>query len=345
MRFDVITLFPELFAPHLDARRDAARLRVAARSTCSSGRCATSPTTPHRRVDDRPYGGGPGMVMLVEPLSARWRRSAPTRAEATPAPLVHFTPDRAAASTRRWCASSPPGAGAVLLCGRYEGIDQRFIDRHVDLELSLGDFVLSGGEIAGAGAARCGRAPAAGRARRRAVAPAGQLLRRPARLPALQPARGAARRRRATRRAGGAAVGPPRRDRALAARAVARADRPAPARPDRRGARRRPARRRPTRRYLARACSYNHGFSILCQRAAPIERPHHTFNKRWHDRQEKPVDLIQTLEQEEIARLNKTIPAVRARRHRDRQRQRRRRHAQARAGLTKASSSPSATAA
>jgi tRNA (guanine37-N1)-methyltransferase len=100
----------------------------------------------YRRVDDRPYGGGPGMVMLVEPLEKALAAVRAERAEATPAALVHFTPTgrRLDQALVRELAQGP---GAVLLCGRYEGVDQRFLDRHVDLELSLGDFVLSGGEI------------------------------------------------------------------------------------------------------------------------------------------------------------------------------------------------------
>ena len=98
----------------------------------------------YRRVDDRPYGGGPGMVMLAEPLE---RALAAVRASrASEAPLIHFSPtgERIDHALVERFASGP---GAVLLCGRYEGIDQRFLDRHVDIELSLGDFVLSGGEL------------------------------------------------------------------------------------------------------------------------------------------------------------------------------------------------------
>jgi tRNA (guanine37-N1)-methyltransferase len=96
-------------------------------------------------VDDRPFGGGPGMVMLAEPLARCLAAVKADRADA--APVVLFSPvgerlDHA--GVERWSASQ----GAVLLCGRYEGIDQRFIDTHVDVQLSLGDFVLSGGEIA-----------------------------------------------------------------------------------------------------------------------------------------------------------------------------------------------------
>ena len=99
----------------------------------------------YRRVDDRPFGGGPGMVMLAEPLARCLQAVRADRADA--APVVLFSPIGARldhAAVAGWSAS----AGAVLLCGRYEGIDQRFIDTHVDVQLSLGDFVLSGGEIA-----------------------------------------------------------------------------------------------------------------------------------------------------------------------------------------------------
>jgi tRNA (guanine37-N1)-methyltransferase len=143
MRFDVVTLFPELFAPHLEngiTRRAFAPDRVDVRLW----QLRDFADDNYRRVDDRPYGGGPGMVMLAEPLLRALAAIAAERG--CPAPVVHFTPtgrrlDQAA--VREFAA----GAGAVLLCGRYEGIDQRFIDRHVTHELSLGDFVLSGGEL------------------------------------------------------------------------------------------------------------------------------------------------------------------------------------------------------
>ena len=148
MRFDVITLFPELFAPFLTSgvtRRayESSLLDVKFWNPrdFSEGN--------YRRVDDRPFGGGPGMVMMAEPLTlcleaARTDRAANGHAQA---PTVLFSPIGQAlnhASVEHWSAS----AGAVLLCGRYEGLDQRFIDKYVDHQISLGDFVLSGGEIA-----------------------------------------------------------------------------------------------------------------------------------------------------------------------------------------------------
>src|SRR5512139_29011 len=143
MRFDVITLFPELFAPHLTqgiTRRAFESGQVDVRLWPLRDYADNA----YRRVDDRPYGGGPGMVLLAEPLQRALdaiRADRPDRA-----PVIHFTPTGQRidqATVQRFAR----GTGAVLLCGRYEGIDQRFLDRHVDEELSLGDFVLSGGEL------------------------------------------------------------------------------------------------------------------------------------------------------------------------------------------------------
>ena len=144
MRFDVVTLFPELFAPFLVAgvtRRAYETKQVEVRLWNPRDFAEGN----YRRVDDRPFGGGPGMVMLAEPLARCLAAIRADRGDA--APVVLFSPvgprlDHA--QVEQWSAS----AGAVLLCGRYEGIDQRFIDAHVDVQLSLGDFVLSGGEIA-----------------------------------------------------------------------------------------------------------------------------------------------------------------------------------------------------
>ena len=143
MRFDIVTLFPDLFTPHLTlgVTRRAYESRQVDVHLWPLREFADDN---YRRVDDRPYGGGPGMVMLVEPLERCLAEARAARADG--APVVHFSPTgrRIDQALVREVAAGP---GAVLLCGRYEGIDQRFIDRHVDLELSLGDFVLSGGEL------------------------------------------------------------------------------------------------------------------------------------------------------------------------------------------------------
>jgi tRNA (guanine37-N1)-methyltransferase len=143
MRFDVITLFAELFEPHTKSG--------VTRRAYDSGAIELKlwPLRDHaddayRRVDDRPFGGGPGMVMLAEPLQ---RALAAVRADrGGPAPLVHFTPT-GRPLTQALVEEFARGDGAVLLCARYEGVDQRFIDAHVDIELSLGDYVVSGGEL------------------------------------------------------------------------------------------------------------------------------------------------------------------------------------------------------
>jgi tRNA (guanine37-N1)-methyltransferase len=144
MRFDVITLFPELFAPFLAAgvTRRAYESKLVDVRLWNLRDFAEGN---YRRVDDRPFGGGPGMVMMAAPLEKcleAIRADQPARL-----PVVLFSPIGARldhTAVERWSASE----GAVLLCGRYEGVDQRFIDKHVDFQVSLGDFVLSGGEIA-----------------------------------------------------------------------------------------------------------------------------------------------------------------------------------------------------
>jgi len=145
MRFDVITLFPELLAPHWTTGITR-RAFEGGPVEVKLWQLRDFADNAYRRVDDRPYGGGPGMVMLAEPLERALAAVRSARSETAPAPLVLFTPTGRRvdqALVREWAR----GPGAVLVCGRYEGVDQRFIDRNVDLELSLGDFVLSGGEL------------------------------------------------------------------------------------------------------------------------------------------------------------------------------------------------------
>ncbi len=144
MRFDVITLFPDLFSPFLSSgvtRRAFETRQVDVRLWPLRDYGEGT----YKRVDDRPFGGGPGMVLLAEPLDRALEAVRADRGEAKPA-VIHFTPTgrRIDQSLVREMAA---GTGAVMLCGRYEGVDQRFLDRHVSLELSLGDFVLSGGEL------------------------------------------------------------------------------------------------------------------------------------------------------------------------------------------------------
>lgn len=154
MRFDVVSLFPDMFSVVRDLGVTG---RAHKQQLWSLGLWNPRDFTHdvHRTVDDRPYGGGPGMVMLAEPLeqavaAARAARAAAREGllpEQSDTPVILMSPtgkrfDQAVAQT---LAHSD---GAILICGRYEGIDQRFIDRNVTHEISMGDFVLSGGEIA-----------------------------------------------------------------------------------------------------------------------------------------------------------------------------------------------------
>lgn len=144
MRFDVVTLFPELFAPFLSVgvtRRAFEAKLVDVRFTNPRDFAVGN----YRRIDDRPFGGGPGMVMMAEPLAQAIEAIRAERNDV--APVVLFSPvgkhlDHAMVQV--WSDS----VGAILVCGRYEGLDQRFIDHFVDLQVSLGDFVLSGAEVA-----------------------------------------------------------------------------------------------------------------------------------------------------------------------------------------------------
>jgi len=144
MRFDVVTLFPDLFQPFLClgvTRRAFESGQVDVRLWPLRDFADDN----YRRVDDRPYGGGPGMVMLVEPLERALAAIRRARSQDS-APVVWFSPTGRRIDQpllQEWAG----GPGAILVCGRYEGVDQRFIDAHVDIELSLGDFVLSGGEL------------------------------------------------------------------------------------------------------------------------------------------------------------------------------------------------------
>lgn len=144
MRIDVVTLFPEWV-------RSVAECGVTGRAH-ESGRLSLHTWDPrdetrdvHRTVDDRPFGGGPGMLMQVEPVRAALRRAC--AAAPAGARRIHLGPQGRPLNQRalRDMASSP---GLVLLCSRYEGVDERILETDIDEEWSLGDFVISGGELA-----------------------------------------------------------------------------------------------------------------------------------------------------------------------------------------------------
>ena len=149
MRIDAITLFPDMFGVVRDAGVTGRAHKQGIWSLHAwNPRDFTTDT--HRTVDDRPYGGGPGMVMMAEPLIQAVSAIHEDRAsqQQPDAPVVLLSPTGQPFTQSLANALAASSAGATFVCGRYEGIDQRFIDQYVDEQWSLGDFVLSGGEIA-----------------------------------------------------------------------------------------------------------------------------------------------------------------------------------------------------
>ncbi|MFL7988302.1 tRNA (guanosine(37)-N1)-methyltransferase TrmD, partial [Xanthomonas vasicola] len=146
MRIDVISLFPEFIA-------QCAAFGVVGRAQ-ERGLLELQGWNPrehaqgnYRRVDDRPFGGGPGMVMLIEPLRACL--DAVQAADARPAPVIYLSP-QGRPLTQAFARELAQLPRMVLLCGRYEGVDERFLAQSVDMEISIGDYVLSGGELGAA---------------------------------------------------------------------------------------------------------------------------------------------------------------------------------------------------
>ncbi|MCU7921789.1 MAG: tRNA (guanosine(37)-N1)-methyltransferase TrmD [Candidatus Thiodiazotropha sp. (ex Dulcina madagascariensis)] len=144
MRFDVITLMPSMFDALTDEGvigraigRGVAELRL------WNPRDYT--TDVHRTVDDRPYGGGPGMVMKYRPLQQAVESAL---AQAGTARVIYLSPQGTTFDQHRAKAIAESRQPLLLIAGRYEGIDERIIERYVDEEWSIGDYVLSGGELA-----------------------------------------------------------------------------------------------------------------------------------------------------------------------------------------------------
>jgi len=150
MRIDVVTLFPELID-------HASRFGVTGRALerglwqLATWNPRDFTTDNHRTVDDRPYGGGPGMVMLAEPLSQAVAAARVAQREAGYAATrtIHLSPAGVPLSHRRVAelAAAADATAYVLVAGRYEGIDERFVAHEVDEEIAIGEFVVSGGEL------------------------------------------------------------------------------------------------------------------------------------------------------------------------------------------------------
>lgn len=144
MRFDVVTLFELMFAA-VSEQGITARAKKRGLWSLHTWNPREETDDNHRTIDDRPFGGGPGMVMMAEPLAKTVNR---IRRSGNQGRIISFAPNGTRLTdetVRRWVADNQD---MILICGRYEGIDQRFLDRYVDETVSVGDFVLSGGELA-----------------------------------------------------------------------------------------------------------------------------------------------------------------------------------------------------
>ena len=142
IRFDVVTLFPEMFAA-ITGSGITSRALDAGLYSLTTWNPRDFTTDNYRTVDDRPYGGGPGMVMLAEPIE----RTLDAVKTAGGGRVLYLSPQGKKLDHRRVMELRNERA-LTLLCGRYEGVDERLLERRVDEEVSIGDFVLSGGELA-----------------------------------------------------------------------------------------------------------------------------------------------------------------------------------------------------
>ena len=146
MRIDVVTLFPDFIA-QCSGFGVVGRAQERGLIDVKAWNPRDFTTDPYRRVDERPFGGGPGMVMLIDPLRAAI--NAARAADPAAAKVIYLSPQGARLDQNKVVELSKRDR-MILLCGRYEGVDERLIRADVDEELSIGDYVLSGGELAAA---------------------------------------------------------------------------------------------------------------------------------------------------------------------------------------------------
>ncbi|MEI6131550.1 MAG: tRNA (guanosine(37)-N1)-methyltransferase TrmD [Bacillota bacterium] len=141
MKFDVLTLFPNMFEQVIgDSIVGRARTNNFLEINLINIRDFS--TNKHRKVDDYPYGGGTGMVMSAQPIHDAWHSTFSDQKPFT----IYLTP-QGKTLTQKLAHQISQKDHVVLLCGHYEGVDERIIDEIVDLEVSIGDYVLTGGEI------------------------------------------------------------------------------------------------------------------------------------------------------------------------------------------------------
>jgi len=143
MRFDVITLFPEMFSAIKDEGVIARAIKKSLLSI-NTWQLRDFSDNKHRNIDDKPYGGGAGMVMQVKPI----RDCIAKVKQETPDSRVIYLSPQGRKLTHKLAQELSNLESITLLCGRYEGVDERVIETDVDMEVSIGDYVISGGELA-----------------------------------------------------------------------------------------------------------------------------------------------------------------------------------------------------
>lgn len=144
MRIDIITLFPEMFAPVL-GESIIGRAQKSGAVEIHTHQLRDYALDKHRRVDDTPYGGGMGMLMKAEPIALCFEAIC---AETAVRPhFVYMSPQGKTLRQQRLRELAEATENICILCGHYEGVDQRVLDRYIDEEISIGDYVLTGGEI------------------------------------------------------------------------------------------------------------------------------------------------------------------------------------------------------
>ena len=142
MRIDILTLFPEMFAPLYASI--PAKAQTLGKVTLELHNLRDYAAPPHHQVDDIPFGGGPGMVLKPEPLANAIRSIS---AQAQQSPKVIFMSPQGRQLNQKLVEELAATERLLLICGHYEGIDERILENMVDMEVSVGDYVLSGGEL------------------------------------------------------------------------------------------------------------------------------------------------------------------------------------------------------
>lgn len=146
MRFDIMTLFPELVETVL-SESIIGRAKTAGKLEINTYNIRDWSENKHRRVDDTPCGGGMGMLMAAPPIYNCWKAVCADRREGERIKVIYMSPKGETLTQKTAHRLSEEADRLVILCGHYEGVDQRVIDEIVDEEISIGDFVLTGGEI------------------------------------------------------------------------------------------------------------------------------------------------------------------------------------------------------